>query len=79
MTYKAIVQNGMIVLPPDAEIADGTSVDITIHPSPSRLGELLKHAGTWHGDDAEEIVDLIYKSRWKPSSRRSTTATVIRR
>lgn len=63
MTYKATVKNGVVMIPPDAAIADGTEVEVTVRPCGIELGQLLKHAGTWEGDDAEEIIDLIYRSR----------------
>jgi hypothetical protein len=63
MTYKALVRNGAIPLPPDAVIEDGTEVEITIRPKGATLGQLLKHAGTWHGTDADDVVESIYRSR----------------
>ncbi len=63
MTYRTTVENGIVRLPPDAMIADGTEVEVSVRPRGSSLGDLLAFAGTWQGDDAEEIVDLIYRAR----------------
>lgn len=63
MTYRSVVQQGAIALPPNAHIEDGTAVEITVCPKSSTLGDLLKHAGRWHGDDAEAIVEMIYRTR----------------
>ena len=63
MTFKATVKNGVIPLPFDAHVEDGTEVEITVRPRGARLGALLRHAGTWHGDDAEKIIEMIYRSR----------------
>jgi hypothetical protein len=32
-------------------------------PKRSTLGELLKHAGTWQGDDFEEALQSVYDNR----------------
>ena len=63
MTYRTTVKNGVVPLPPDAHIEDGTEVEIVVRPRGASVGKLLEHAGTWHGDDADEIVDLIYRTR----------------
>jgi hypothetical protein len=63
MTYRAVVRNGAVELPLDAGIADGTEVDVYVRPPAVRLGDLLQFAGTWEGDDADEVVDMIYRSR----------------
>ncbi len=69
MTYKTTVKNGMVTLPPDALIADGTEVEVSVLPRGVNLGELLAYAGTWRGDDAEEVLDMVYRSRSsRPSS-----------
>lgn len=32
---------------------------------PGTMGALLKHAGTWVGDDLEELLELAYATRSK--------------
>ena len=54
MTYRAVVRNGVVELPPGAGIADGTEVDVSVRLHGTKLGDLLKYAGTWHGEDADE-------------------------
>ena len=63
MTYRTVVKNGIVELPADSVIADGTEVEVTVRPKGTTLGEILRTAGVWHGDDADEVVDLIYRSR----------------
>ena len=63
MTYRTTVKNGTVELPPDVLIEDGTEVEVTVLPRGADLGALLSQAGTWHGDDADEVVELIYHSR----------------
>jgi len=63
MTYKATVKKGVVVLPPEAVIADGTEVEVVVRPRGTALGALLEFAGNWNGDDADEIVNVIYNAR----------------
>ncbi len=48
MTYRGTVQNGVVVLPPEAHLADGAQVEVspieTEHTDPPFLRELLKLA-----------------------------------
>ncbi|MEA2574198.1 MAG: hypothetical protein QOH93_1496 [Chloroflexia bacterium] len=32
-------------------------------PKAAKLGDLLKHAGTWQGDDFEETLQAVYDNR----------------
>ena len=68
MTYRAIVKNGVVAIPDDAEISDGTEVEVRVCANGTRLGDLLDHAGRWQGDDADAAIETIYRSR---SSRRT--------
>lgn len=63
MTYRATVRDGVVVLPPEAVIEDGTEVEVVVHTRGTALVELLQHAGTWRGGDADEIVNVIYRTR----------------
>jgi hypothetical protein len=63
MTYRTVVKNGIVELPPDLPIEDGTEVEVTLRPKGTTLGDILRHAGVWHGDDAEEVIEMIYRSR----------------
>ncbi len=63
MTYRTVVKNGFVPLPPDLPIEDGTEVEVTVRPKGTTLGEMLRHAGVWHGEDADELVEMIYRSR----------------
>ena len=63
MTYKATVRGGVVILPPEAVLDDGTEVEVVVRARGTPLSDLLKYAGTWSGDDADEIIDLIYRSR----------------
>ncbi len=62
MTYKGIVKNGAIKLPAEANLSDGTVVRIET-TMPRRFGDLLDLAGTWAGDDADQVVKEIYETR----------------
>ena len=42
MTYKAVVDKGVVALPPDALIEDGTEVEVTIRQKGTTLGALLR-------------------------------------
>ncbi len=48
MSYKGTVKNGVVILPPEAHLADGTDVEITpvvaMEDDPPFLMELLKLA-----------------------------------
>jgi hypothetical protein len=63
MTYRAVVKNGVVELPPEAGISDGMEMDVSVRLHGTKLEHLLKHAGAWQGDDADEVLELIYKSR----------------
>ncbi len=63
MVYRTVVQNGTVPLPDHSSIPDGTEVEVEVHPVGSRLGDLLAAAGRWHGDDAADAIDVIYRSR----------------
>jgi hypothetical protein len=63
MTYRATVRDGVVILPPEAVIENGTEVEVVVRTRGSALAELLQYAGTWRGDDADEIVNVIYRSR----------------
>ena len=62
MTYRGIVRNRSVELPPGVNIPDGTIV--TIEPaSRRRFADLLELAGTWAGNDADKILDEIHAAR----------------
>ncbi len=63
MTYRAVVKNGAAVLPADAQIADGTEVEVVVSSRGTPLRELLRYSGKWHGDDADEVLEMIYRTR----------------
>ena len=42
MTYTGTVRNGVVVLPPDAKIADGTPVRVEPVDEPPTWGEVFK-------------------------------------
>jgi len=68
MTYRGIVKNGAIELPAEAQWPDGTVVRLEASV-PKRFGDLLDLAGTWAGDDADRVVEEIYKARTTSDSR----------
>ena len=51
----------LIVLPPETVSSDETSP--AFRPSSGR--SLLRHAGTWVGDDLEECLQDVYANRTK--------------
>jgi len=62
MTYRATVRDGVVILPPEAVIENGTEVEVVVRTRGNALAELLQYAGTWRGDDADEIVNLIHRT-----------------
>jgi hypothetical protein len=70
MTYKGIIRNGAVVLEADVDLPDGT--EVRVEPvSRRRFCDLLELAGTWEGDDADAIVDEVYRARTSAPSRTS--------
>jgi hypothetical protein len=70
MRFTGVVKNGVVVLPPDAHLANGTKVCVETGEE-HRFADLLKLAGTWEGDDADRIVAEIYKTRSSAPARAS--------
>jgi hypothetical protein len=68
MVFQAVVHNGTIKLPPEADLPDGTLVRIEA-AAPARFGDLPDLAGTWDGDGADRIVKEIYDLRSSSPSR----------
>ncbi len=62
MVYHGVVRDGAVRLPPDADLPDGTPVRVEALPG-GRFRDLLDLAGTWTGDDADEVVEEIYRLR----------------
>ncbi len=71
MTLQGTVRNGVIVLDPPRQLAEGTSVEVVVQESSAEAGEakptlaerLLKHAGTVTGlpaDMAEQHDHYIH-------------------
>jgi hypothetical protein len=56
MIFQGIVENGVVRLPPEAALPDGTFVRIEASRQ-KRFAELMDVAGTWQGDDAESDPD----------------------
>ena len=71
MVFKGIVKNGRIELPPEANLPDGTEVRVEAASRKSTFADLLPFAGTWQGDDADEIVKEIYATRSSAPERAS--------
>lgn len=62
MTFKAVVQHGIVQMPEGIDIPDGTVVEVTA-TTPKRVADVMDLAGTWAGDDADEILREIHASR----------------
>lgn len=62
MVLKGVVRKGTIELPPGANLPDGTVVRVEASTRKS-FRDLLDLAGTWQGDDADCIVEEIYRLR----------------
>lgn len=63
MTFEAKVINGRIELPPGVALPDGTSVTVEATRASHTIADLLPLLGTWEGDDAEEIIEEVYRYR----------------
>ena len=70
MVFESVVRNKAVVLPPEADLPDGTIVRIEAAPF-RRFNDLAELAGTWEGDDADRIVAEIYALRSSAPSRAS--------
>ncbi len=70
MVLQGIVENGVVRLPADASLPDGTIVRVEANPR-TRFSDLMDLAGTWQGDDAEHVVEEIYASRSSAPTRAS--------
>lgn len=68
MTIKGVVKNGVVQLPPEACLSDGTVVHIETVAG-GTFASLEGLAGTWEGDDAEIVVEDIYRLRSSAPSR----------
>lgn len=68
MTFKAVVHNGVVQLPADVDLPDGTVVQVDA-ATPKRFADLMDLAGTWAGDDADDVLREIYASRSSSSPR----------
>lgn len=62
MVFEGVVRNGAVQLPPEVNLPDGTVVRVEAN-SACKFEHLLPLAGTWHGGDADQIVEDIYKLR----------------
>lgn len=72
MVFRAIIRDGRIELPVGIKLPDGAEVEVAVKSQPGNdsarggrchLGDVLKFAGTWAGDDSDEIIEEIYSSR----------------
>ncbi len=62
MVFEGVVRNRAVVLPPEADLPEGTIVRIEAASS-RRFSDLAELAGTWEGDDADRVVAEIYALR----------------
>ncbi len=62
MVFEGVVRNRAVVLPPDADLPEGTIVRIEAAPF-RRFNDLVELAGTWEGNDADRVVADIYALR----------------
>ncbi|MFQ5495872.1 MAG: hypothetical protein ACE5EX_10880 [Phycisphaerae bacterium] len=62
MVYKGVVRNRTVVLPPEADLPEGTIVRIEAARS-RRFNDLVDLGGSWEGDDADRVVAEIYARR----------------
>lgn len=60
---QAEVANGNPTPPPDEKPQNQTDEPTPPHLRQSTVGDLLKFAGTWEGDDLEECLEAVYASR----------------
>lgn len=60
--FEGVVRNRAVALPPDTNLPEGTVVRIETAPH-RRFSDLAELAGTWEGEDADEIVADIYALR----------------
>jgi hypothetical protein len=58
MVFEGVVRNGAVVVPPEANLAEGTMVRIEAAP-PRRFNDLLELVGTWEGNDADQVIAEI--------------------
>ena len=65
MVCKGIVRGGVIEPAGSVKLQEGQEVWIETGPAGTPARVLLRRAGTWRGDDADAILDLIYKTRSK--------------
>ena len=56
MILRGVVENGVVRLPANVRIPDGTVVRIEVLPR-THFADLIDLAGTWQGDDAESAPD----------------------
>ena len=70
MVFEGVVRNGVIHLPPEAALGDGTVVRVEPLVA-KRLRDLMDRAGTWERDDADRVVEDIYAHRFKAPDRAS--------
>lgn len=66
--FQGVVRGGSVLLPPDVDLPDGTvvRVETVSHRTFAGLEDLK---GRWNGDDAESVVDEIYRRRSSASQR----------
>ncbi len=62
MVFQGVVRNRAVVLPPEANLPEGTIVRIEAAPL-RRFDDLVELAGTWEGDDADLVLAEIYALR----------------
>ena len=62
MVFEGVVRNRAVLLPPEANLPEGTIVRIEASPA-KRFNDLVELAGAWEGDDADRVVAEIYALR----------------
>ena len=72
MVFEGVVRNRAVVLPPEADLPEGTIVRIEA-ASFRRFSDLGELAGTWEGDDADQVVAEIYALRSSAPPRTCST------
>ena len=63
MVCKGIVHAGVVEPSVEVALPEGIEVRIETDPEGVPASCLLRHAGTWHGDDADRVIETIYADR----------------
>jgi hypothetical protein len=60
---KAVVHADSIGPMGDVKLPEGTVVSLITEPKGTPASKLIGLAGTWRGDDAGDVTDVIYATR----------------